>query len=497
MRNAKLPAHAIAPLILLASAGCATEPRHSAYAGVKPVSQIDGIQASGDEGLYQEAVKAITQRDYGLALEFLQAARARNPHDVRVLNAFGVVYDKLGRFDLSAGYYRQAQAVEPDSKIVAQNFAYSRLLQTESDALAVSPVVASNAPPQQPTAVAQSVARSTPQSAAPSVAQSAPSVVPAASPVAQPAPAPAAVAEASVQTPAVISVSPNEELRLNAPSYAVTPAAVLDEPVADASPAVQLERVVDIAPVRAPAALTPTSPPAPTASLHPAQAPLLVEAAASPQLDHLDLQVVDARAPDAPWMLQPAAYRTGRVAPEPALAARSVDESHERVQPQAEPVRPAPATGTAPLAMATSPVAARDPTPAAPTRPSPVAGHRAPDLIVRPRRGPVSIGARVIVVNATGHRWGAEGVRRRLGHLGWSMRASWRWRVPQGLTTIMYRRADMTVARALARSLPGHTRLVACRSCSGVRLVLGSDVARWAWNWRARALAQSMRRGIS
>ena len=28
--------------------------------------------------------------------------------DIRVLNAFGVVYDKLGRFDLSARYYDEA-----------------------------------------------------------------------------------------------------------------------------------------------------------------------------------------------------------------------------------------------------------------------------------------------------------------------------------------------------------------------------------------------------
>ena len=42
------------------------------------------------------------QGNYGRALEYLQAAKAKDPRNVRALNALGVVYDKLGRFDLSA-----------------------------------------------------------------------------------------------------------------------------------------------------------------------------------------------------------------------------------------------------------------------------------------------------------------------------------------------------------------------------------------------------------
>ena len=61
-------------------------------------------------GYYENAVTAINARHYALALEYLQAARAQKPDDVRVLTAFGVVYDKLGRFDLSARYYAQASA---------------------------------------------------------------------------------------------------------------------------------------------------------------------------------------------------------------------------------------------------------------------------------------------------------------------------------------------------------------------------------------------------
>ncbi len=56
-------------------------------------------------GYYESAVNAINGRHYALALDYLQAARAAKADDVRVLTAFGVVYDKLGRFDLSARYY--------------------------------------------------------------------------------------------------------------------------------------------------------------------------------------------------------------------------------------------------------------------------------------------------------------------------------------------------------------------------------------------------------
>lgn len=79
--------------------------------------------------LYRAAVKAIDERDYGLALERLQAARERAPQDVRVLNALAVTYDKLGRFDLSGRYYAEAAAISPDSPVVTANLAYSHLIQ--------------------------------------------------------------------------------------------------------------------------------------------------------------------------------------------------------------------------------------------------------------------------------------------------------------------------------------------------------------------------------
>lgn len=80
-------------------------------------------------GYYERAVTAINDRRYALALEYLQAARNQKPDDVRVLTAFGVIYDKLGRFDLSARYYGQAAALDPKSRIIAADMDYSRKLQ--------------------------------------------------------------------------------------------------------------------------------------------------------------------------------------------------------------------------------------------------------------------------------------------------------------------------------------------------------------------------------
>jgi tetratricopeptide (TPR) repeat protein len=90
------------------------------------------IEAAGrlkDDGLYADAAHLIEAKQYAAALELLQQSRDKEPNDVRVLNAFGVVYDKLGRFDLSTRYYNQAEALDPASPIVKQNQTYSAMLQ--------------------------------------------------------------------------------------------------------------------------------------------------------------------------------------------------------------------------------------------------------------------------------------------------------------------------------------------------------------------------------
>ncbi len=118
---------ALIPLLLIATAGCAWFDR-SVPVDVQPVQSAQSA-VSPDDLLYNAAVRAISVRDYGAALDYLQAARRKTPEDIRVLNAFGVVYDKLGRFDLSARYYAQAEKLDPKSTIVAANLMYSERLQ--------------------------------------------------------------------------------------------------------------------------------------------------------------------------------------------------------------------------------------------------------------------------------------------------------------------------------------------------------------------------------
>src|SRR5689334_23947714 len=89
---------------------------------VRPEPQVAEVRAAPAAGLaapdpaavvdrlYARAADAIRVRDYALALDLLQIAAVRAPADVRALNAQGVIYDKLGRFDLSARYYARALA---------------------------------------------------------------------------------------------------------------------------------------------------------------------------------------------------------------------------------------------------------------------------------------------------------------------------------------------------------------------------------------------------
>lgn len=115
--------------------GCALLPSFSHHRlELRPASSQLTLSSRRDDGYYASAKTAIARRDYALALDLLQAARAINPDDPRILNAFGVVYDKLSRFDLSARYYAQASARDPGSLIVASNMAWSAALQARAAA---------------------------------------------------------------------------------------------------------------------------------------------------------------------------------------------------------------------------------------------------------------------------------------------------------------------------------------------------------------------------
>lgn len=151
----------LAPLML--TAGCALLPHASRWVQIRPAATPQASASVQGAGDYESAVVLINRRDYARALDLLQAARARKPDDVRVLNAFGVVYDKLGRFDLSRRYYEQAAALAPNSPIIANNVAYSAALQERVQTGARALADLSLQPPAQVAAQPQVATQSRPE----------------------------------------------------------------------------------------------------------------------------------------------------------------------------------------------------------------------------------------------------------------------------------------------------------------------------------------------
>ena len=133
-------------------AGCAPV-LHDADLVPARAARVVDTGATRTDSAYANAVAAIDRRDYARALELLQMARQQSAGDVRVLNAMGVVYDKLGRFDLSGRYYAEAAKADPSSPIVQANITYSQRLRDGSAGaqLAQAPIFKVGPPVQAPT----------------------------------------------------------------------------------------------------------------------------------------------------------------------------------------------------------------------------------------------------------------------------------------------------------------------------------------------------------
>jgi tetratricopeptide (TPR) repeat protein len=124
------PALALTVAVGVTLAGCDMHPRKVARSvPVIPKDAGPPDPNAAEDRLYADAVHAIEERDYATALDDLQLARDARPDDPRVFAALGVVYDKLGRFDLSTKYYDDAERLDPGSKVVAIDRAYSETLQ--------------------------------------------------------------------------------------------------------------------------------------------------------------------------------------------------------------------------------------------------------------------------------------------------------------------------------------------------------------------------------
>jgi Flp pilus assembly protein TadD len=154
----------LASTVLLSLAACEHFPRVAHNQKLKAIPS-DMPRDSGEtvvDRLYAQAVRAIDRREYDTALDILQLAGRANTNDPRVFNALGVIYDKLGRFDLSTRYYDLAEKADPGSKVVAMNRRYSLVLQQGGPAPGASAVMmAANLPPA-PNPIAPSAATQAP-----------------------------------------------------------------------------------------------------------------------------------------------------------------------------------------------------------------------------------------------------------------------------------------------------------------------------------------------
>ena len=220
--------------LMAGAAGCTPFRDAPPPVDVRAVETQLGETVAPDDPYYQTAVRAISLRDYARALDYLQAARQKQPDDVRVLNAFGVVYDKLGRFDLSARYYSDAKKLDPASPIVAANQAYSAVLQAREYGSTVVPFEVANAAQPPPAGDSQMAPANPSSPAAAEQVTGAPAVLPGLPDSMQPA----GSASAAVSLPVAAAVADARGSNLDAvPTPASAPVVPLAGIAAPADPA--------------------------------------------------------------------------------------------------------------------------------------------------------------------------------------------------------------------------------------------------------------------
>jgi len=523
MRDLRAGATSAAAVAAAALSSCAPVLHDANLVRVTPVRSAEAGVTRTDS-TYANAIVAIDRRDYARALELLQMARQHNAGDVRVLNAMGVVYDKLGRFDLSRRYYAEAAKADPSSPIVQANIAYSQRLQDGSSGVqfAEAPILKVSPPATAATVVElQTPQKALPQrvtpasppgviiekAAAPSAAAAVPALVPA-------APLRQLQAEATVKAQKVSGLSPLHapriELtvpppsRLDASSTAARASAPQASPrfvtaVQPAGPLQQIEAVSALK-VRSAVGLSKSAPPqtaalatAPTgAQPAPVARPTIHSAVSAAGAAHVRPEQVPARtlgAVTGPSGPLSQIQFVGLIKAQAAagltrLAALRIDVAEMNAPPLAAPAEPQASRATRAGAGPMAPSSTQPITLARVAAPKPAALR-----LATPRLQPTSAGPRLVVagrqplrvVNATGRLYRAEPVRASLAGLGWSAP---RWAMaearPQKRTVIIYPANRVAIAKALARTLPGSARLAVCTNgCTGLQLVLGADARSW------------------
>jgi Flp pilus assembly protein TadD len=99
---------------------------------IKPLNINAPVTMPAD--LMADSRRKLQEGDATGALADLKALLVKQPDDVRALDAAGVAYDRLGRYDLAAHYYLAALTLEPGSSVVENNFGYSLFLAGDFEA---------------------------------------------------------------------------------------------------------------------------------------------------------------------------------------------------------------------------------------------------------------------------------------------------------------------------------------------------------------------------
>lgn len=494
---------------LYGCAGTGGEPPLGALK-VRPASTNADTGVTLADLLYGDAVSAINRRDYARALDLLQAAREKAPGDVRILNAFGVVYDKLGRFDLSQRYYAQAQSVDPASTIVAQNLAYSKALQGDRQAFALAevvepktappPVSFERARPRQTQAEFrqdQPVMKLAPPSPAMRIASAPAATAPRAEPVRIIAPValsyasePFIVRLASARRASVKPVNRPEFIAAAQPSRtsaAQQAAAIMPSPSAPLptrrAVAMSTPWAIQHPPSRAAVAL---AAPIPSAPPHMETRPTLAAAPQPPRASAAQQAagITPTAATSLPTRLS-AAMSTPRATPQPPSPGGAFDLA-------ASPTKaPAHVSAVAPAARAHASASAAPRLMADGARPAGVmkAPRKAAAALVvasaapPPERAAVKVGPPravgllgrpvMVVYNGSGRR-SADQLRAHLARRGWTLALTNGRSAAPSITTIRYAAGSQRIAFALAHSLRIPVKLEACRArCSGVTIMIG------------------------
>ena len=133
----------VAAAMLVGATACTPDglsPTASAMVDNEPV-EVSRLFVSGKGHLEKDR--------FGSALEDFKAALVKSPNSVRILNAIGASYDRLGRHDVAEPYYRRALSIEPDSVQTMNNIGYSLMLQGKyADAMPFLGYAAKSADPE-------------------------------------------------------------------------------------------------------------------------------------------------------------------------------------------------------------------------------------------------------------------------------------------------------------------------------------------------------------